>query len=113
MTIMTVEREEYERLEAELTAAQQKISTLKHALEANTAQGVAVERQLAEARAALRFVNEQIGWKGSGPRDTLEYYCEQCSSEPAADWVDIQHEDHCLVLKVRQALTTAKEQDDG
>jgi hypothetical protein len=55
----------------------------------------------------LKFTNEQIGWKGSGPEDKDKYYCEHCAGSPQDDCLDIVHEDTCLVLKVRAALKKA------
>lgn len=52
---------------------------------------------------ALRIALDDIGWRGSGPRDKEHFYCEFCKAEHL-DYTLIEHEPGCKVVILRRVL---------
>lgn len=59
-----------------------------------------------EMAGALRWANEQMGWKGTGAKDNDHFYCEHCTAEPQLDSADIKHTEECATHRVKAALAS-------
>lgn len=64
---------------------------------------MSLEHRVEVLTRALRFALDDIGYKGSGPRDQDHFYCEYCKADHP-DYSLIPHHAGCKVVILRRVL---------